>query len=278
MGWQCSFFQFQFPVEGSLYTYKKKLPINILDSFEDKEGNICAILAEIEGRKILIDGIYGPNTDNPNFYSNTAFKLIYDWNPDYSIYVGHWNVALNPDIDTQGYQSQNNPRARLEIRKQMNDLELLDVFRDLNPTIKKFTWKKWRTDKCARLDYFPIFNSLLPFVSKAEILSSCYSDHNPILLQRGRGFWKLNNSLLYDKDYVNRIKKIIKDVTCRFGLFASMWAFCLGLQFYPAGSLPFHAIIWVICLVIYCLLIITFMWALCSKFTCFDHSIELFAL
>lgn len=116
-------------------------------------------MAEIEGRKILIDGIYGPNTDNPNFYSNTAFKLIYDWNPDYSIYVGHWNVALNPDIDTQGYQSQNNPRARLEIRKQMNDLELLDVFRDLNPTIKKFTWKKWRTDECARLDYFLIFNS-----------------------------------------------------------------------------------------------------------------------
>ena len=62
------------------------------------------------------------------------------------------------------------------------------------------------------------------------------------------------------------------------GLFASMWAFCLGMQFYPVGSLPFHVIIWVIYMITYCLLFGTFMWALCSRFTCFDLSIGLFAL
>ena len=147
------------------------------------------------------------------------------WNPEYAIFAGDWNVCLNPDMDTKGYQNLNNPRARLELLKQINDFELQDIFRELNPTLKKFSWKKWDASKYARLDYFLISNSLLPFVRKTEILSACYSDHCPILLeidfskfQRGRGFWKLNNSLLQDNEYVNNIKNVIKRVTCRYAI------------------------------------------------------------
>ena len=33
---------------------------------------------------------------------------------------------------------------------------------------------------------------------------------------RGRGFWKMNNSLLYDPDYVDKIKTTIKKVTVQY--------------------------------------------------------------
>ena len=95
----------------------------------------------------------------------------------------------------------------------------------MNPSAKQFTWKQWGNSKFARLDYFLVSNSLLPFVKNVKILSKCYSDHNPILLeidfskfQRGRGFWKLNNSLLYNPDYVDMIKNTIKHVASQYAI------------------------------------------------------------
>ena len=107
----------------------------------------------------------------------------------------------------------------------MNELDLLDVFRELHPTTKKFTWKQWGSTKEARLDYFLISSSLLPFIQNVQILPTCYSDHKPIMInidfskfQRGRGFWKLNNSLLYNTNYVDMIKETIKRVTCQYAI------------------------------------------------------------
>ena len=50
-----------------------------------------------------------------------------------------------------------------------------------------------------------------------------YNGQCPILLEidfsrfsQGKGFWKMNNSLLKDSKYVEIIKNIIKRVTCQY--------------------------------------------------------------
>ena len=60
-------------------------------------------------------------------------------------------------------------------------------------------------------------HNLLLSVDKCEILPSINSDHSVVEitlksfeLPRGKGFWKFNNSLLYDKKYVETIKETIK--------------------------------------------------------------------
>ena len=77
--------------------------------------------------------------------------------------------------------------------------------------------------KMARLDYFLISFSLLPYVQNAAIFSGAFSDHSGISLdidfsrfQQGRGFWKFNASLLKDPAYVEIIKDVIKRVTCQY--------------------------------------------------------------
>ena len=152
-----------------------------------------------------------------NFYSEEVFKRLTAWNPHHAIYTGDWNIALGPAIDTLNYQSHVNPRARSQLIDKISELGLIDVFRMFYPNDRKYTWKQWGSQKFGRLDYFLISNSLLPFVKKTEILPRCFSDHNPITLDidfsrftRGRGFWKMNNSLLYDTDYVDLIKKKYK--------------------------------------------------------------------
>ena len=119
----------------------------------------------------------------------------------------------------------NNPHARSEIKAQMENLHLVDIWRELHPTERKFTWQKYNETKCARLDYFLISSSLTPYVQSAEMLPSFCSDHSGIVLkvdfqkfQRGRGFWKFNSSLLKDKNYVTIIKSTIKRVVAQYAI------------------------------------------------------------
>ena len=211
------FSSFDSQSRGIAIFIKKDLPFQLLDSFSDIQGNILAILVKLEDKTILVQGTYGPNRDDPNFYSVECFQKLQQWNPDFAILAADWNIALDPTMDTLNYHNNNNPRARIELIDKMSELDLIDVYRELNPNVKNFTWRQWGNAKFSRLDYFLISNSLLPFIHNVDILPACYSDHCPILLEidfakfsRGKGFWKMNNSLLSDQEYVGIIKRTIK--------------------------------------------------------------------
>ena len=204
---------------------KKDLPIKVLDKFSDHEGNLLGILIEYESKILLIEGIYGPNKDSPDFFENNVFSKINDWNPHHAIFAGDWNLIMDRNLDTLNYQSVSNPRARNAVIDKINEFDLIDIHRELYPTKRSYTWKQWGAHKYGRLDYFLISNSLLPFIKKSSIISGCYSDHSPIILdidfskfQRGKGFWKLNNSLLSDPDYIDLIKDTIKKTTCQYSV------------------------------------------------------------
>lgn len=73
--------------------------------------------------------------------------------------------------------------------------------------------------KQARLDFFLISESLLNLSLYVKYENSYRSDHCPVVLcvrtnefLKGKGFWKFNNSLLKDKEYVYLIKEKIKYV------------------------------------------------------------------
>ena len=212
--------------ERGVAIFKKKgVPIKIIDQCIEMEGNLLALLLEFEGRQILLQAVYGPNRDDPAFYNNKVFKQINKWNAEFSIFCGDWNVTLDPSIDTKNYlHDDNNLQARNAIISKMAEHNLADVWRILNHDEKKFTWRKpGREIKLARLDFFLISISLLPYVQKASIEPGFCSDHSPTILdidfskfQRGKGFYKFNNSLLYDPEYVEKVKQHIKKVAAQY--------------------------------------------------------------
>ena len=70
----------------------------------------------------------------------------------------------------------------------------------------------------SRIDYFLISVANSSLVTNCEIIPGFLSDHSFVQLKidviqmiRGRGFWKFNNSLLYDKHYLDLINKEIRD-------------------------------------------------------------------
>ena len=167
---------------GVAILLKKNLPINIKDKFADTNGNLLGLLLEYESKLILLHGIYGPNVDSPGFFESEVFKKIESWNPDFTIFSGDWNIILNKDLDTLNYRSIGNIRAREVLINKINELGLVDIFRELNPTGRKYTWKQWGSHKFGRLDYFLVSSSLLPFISGTKVLAKCFSDHSPIEL------------------------------------------------------------------------------------------------
>ena len=122
--------------------------------------------------------------------------------------------------------------------EQIDENNLIDIWRYLHPNDTQFTWQKFNHNQQGRLDYFLISSSLLPFVVSSGILPSFRTDHSGIELvidfskfTRGRGFWKFNCSLLHDPIYVSKVKNTIKRVKLRkvyyliWGIERSMKAF-----------------------------------------------------
>ena len=74
--------------------------------------------------------------------------------------------------------------------------------------------------KQARLDYFLISEETFEIANDCNTLSGYRTDHSAITLQlklnknqRGRSYWKFNNSLLRDENYIKLVKQSIKEVT-----------------------------------------------------------------
>ena len=130
------------------------------------------------------------------------------------IMTGDWNLVNNFN-DTLNYKKQNNPKASLIVNTYKNKLELLDIWRQNHPSLKQYTWRQMFYRKMARLDFFVISETLLDIYGDSSIKSSYRSDHAPINLKliiskhkRGKGSWKLNNSLLLDTKLKNKIEDI----------------------------------------------------------------------
>ena len=94
------------------------------------------------------------------------------------------------------------------------DVNLVDVWREVNLEKQKFTWRRKATHQQARLDFFLISEFLFTNVEDSKLLLGYKTDHSFILLkfdfgkfQKGKTHWKFNNSLLKDENYVTENKK-----------------------------------------------------------------------
>ena len=175
----------------------------------------------LEGKKFTLVNLYGPNDDKPKFYKELRQKYN-SLNNDNVIMCGDWNLVINPDLDTNNYLHINNPRARNEILENIIEEDgFLDIYRILHEEKRKYTWsRKNPVRKQARLDFFLISFECFLYADATSITPGYRTDHSGITLdlvfnynnERGRGYWKFNNSLLKDQNYIKIVKDTISEV------------------------------------------------------------------
>ena len=185
----------------------------------DENGNFMILDMVIEDKEVTLVNIYGPNNDNPQFYEQMKQK-IEEFQNDHVIICGDWNMIMDVEMDSFNYVNINNPRARQSVLQLLDQENLIDPWRLMHENKKQYTWRRLNpTKKQARLDFFIIHESLFQYVTNTDIIPGYRTDHSAIILklkfqnnERGKGYWKFNNSLLKDTQYIDKIKKIIEDV------------------------------------------------------------------
>ena len=220
----CIFSNYKSNARGVAILFGKELDYKINNKLIDQNGNYIIVDITVVSRRFTLVNLYGPSTDEPNFFQNISDSIEDMGNSDIII-CGDYNCVLDPDLDYYNYKSINNVKARDKVLEIISTKYLLDPFREQNPEQKKFTWRKKNPCKQARLDFFLISESLMQFTKKSLIETSYRSDHSIITLElnltdftHGRSYWKHNNSLLSDSEYLSRINRKIVQIKQQYAL------------------------------------------------------------
>ena len=194
----------------------------VIESNTDLNGNYIQLYLKLSSMKINLINVYAPNHDDPAFFKQIK-DLACKGEFDYVIICGDFNLVLDPNKDSFNYTNINNPKARKATLEIMNELDLLDIYRTLHINTRRYTWRRKNPLKQARLDYFVISASMADIISKCDIKPGYRSDHSIIEIQirinpfvRGKGIWKFNNSLLYEKDYLTLINETILEEKTKY--------------------------------------------------------------
>ena len=209
---------------GVSILFRKNLAYTINEHISDPGGNFTISDLTVEENRFTLINLYGPNKDNPTFFENIINVADRIGNASLII-CGDFNTVQNEKLDYFNYKTINNKKSHEKILQIKENYCLTDPFRDANPSLRRYTWRKKSPIKQARLDYFLVSQDLLPSVNKTTIEGSYRSDHSMIILdiafvqfKKGKPLWKHNNSLLTDKDYLETMSDKIDEVKKQYAL------------------------------------------------------------
>ena len=197
----------------------------------DKGGRYTISYMEIQGEPYVILNCYPPNEKKGQvklFKDISGHLISLDIPPGCNfICAGDWNLIFDTKMDSLGEKSKLKRKSLYQLKSLMSSYNLIDIWRIRNPTLRQFTWRRKTPQQMGRIDFFLVSDDIQSEVKSCEFLFPLSSDHSPVKLKmlsistdtRGRGYWKFNNSLLEDKQFVSEMKNKINEVVTTFGDF-----------------------------------------------------------
>ena len=131
--------------------------------------------------------------------------------------AGDFNETLK-EIDRRSNSSKTKYQTVNSLKTLLKTNDLIDIWRELNSNKRQFTWRRKDKSQASRIDYILVNKNFKSRINWCKIKPVCikYTDHQSVFLnflssveEKGKGFWKINNSILNDKDYQDKINDII---------------------------------------------------------------------
>ena len=211
---------------GLLMYFSEKCDVNNIKeiSVQDSFGRIQLITCRLQNEEFALINVYAPNADNEKikFFKKITYVVENYVSSEICnlIIAGDMNTVGNNELDNL-FGSAHAKSVTIAFNLMIEKLGLIDVWRMHHPNEKGFTWSRHgsHTTRARRLDYVLVNESLHMKSQSSAIIPYSKSDHCIVNInieinqqKRGPGFWKMNNSLLQNKDYVDFIKGVIKDI------------------------------------------------------------------
>ncbi len=166
------------------------LPGELTDFFRDDDQNLLAATYNDGVGRIRLVSIYGPNSNDFNFY-DTLNRYIAQDHMLPIIIAGNWNCTYScerKETNIDIFRMANPPSLIRSgwLREICTRHHLTDPYRALGPDTKDFTYvPAGERNNRSRLDFFIIGDELLGKVKECKIqhhLGSNLMDHNAVLL------------------------------------------------------------------------------------------------
>ena len=210
--------------KGLLTLYGKSIKME--DTSLILDNNRCLISLITSGDvKLLVANVYGTcnNSEKHQFLlslkSNIKENMVLFKTNDVVVF-GDFNIVKNNDYDILSGNPHHVDTVS-QFNSVINELLLIDIWREHNQNVKDFTWSCKSPFIARRLDYIFVSPDLFPFCYSPSIKTIGFSDHRAVSVtldfssfKRGPGTFKFNAKLLHNQDYVKEVKNEITKITC----------------------------------------------------------------
>ena len=194
----------------------KDFNCEIVDYCDIVTGRLQSLEIKINDKTLVLINIYGPNKDEVHVFDKLDDFLTN--NTDKNVIIGgDFNTFLDIENDRKNGQKHTHINIRSKLKQIINANNLIDIWRAQHPNKLQFTWhSNTRPIIFSRLGYFLISETLVNFINNSVIKPGYNTDHSLISLnidfiklEKGPGVFKLNNSILLESEYQNKIKACI---------------------------------------------------------------------
>ena len=140
-------------------------------------------------------------------------------------------MVLDPNLDRSMSRSPSCSKAASVLLREMRDLGLCDIWRQLNPKAKDFSFFSNVHKSHSRIDMFLVPHKMAARISYCSYLSATLSDHNPIKMtweidatQTTPFTWRFKTYMLEDPECI-RFMRAHTDVFMETNINSSSHAF-----------------------------------------------------
>ena len=206
---------------GMLTAFREGLNYKVLSSHLNDNGRYVILKVEIQSSPFILINYYAPNEEGQQVLILTEIRDILqkiELEKDIQlIWGGDFNCFFDCKLDADGGNPKLKVQSIAKLVSMMSENDLCDIFRVRNPDMKSYTWCQKTPFKQCRFDYFLISDQLQDQIDQVDIIPSIQSDHSTLKLKicgakcssKGPSYWKLNNSLLQDKVFIELMKSEI---------------------------------------------------------------------
>ena len=205
--------------KGICILCKNSIDINLENHNDIIEGRLQSLTLSVNNFEIFLLNIYGPNHDDASFIE-TIEKVIANNDEKSIIAGGDYNSILDVNIDKKNSNIDTHRKSSSKLKSLIENYDLVDVWRLHHPDSRQFTWhSSTKPIIFCRLDYFLVSSNLINHLVQCNITTGIRSDHSMVNIildinkqNKGPGYFKLNNSVLLDEAYQQKIKTAIREI------------------------------------------------------------------
>lgn len=212
---------------GVMILFKPKMNVSVDKVIRDKNGRYILCEVSLDEAKFVFVNIYAPNdqAQQIQFFRDLSYSVLNNSANETLVLGGDFNCPLDEFDKRGGRPVELKKRVIQEINNLISTQDLIDTWKEKNANLQGFTWSNPSMKIQCRLDYFMISKDIRSSLKHVEIVPCLLSDHAALSIsliseenetKRGPGFWRFNNSLLIDKDYVEMICKKIPEYAFKY--------------------------------------------------------------